>query len=146
MPDTCQAIWRVPEVGGWRIGSVAFIGSLTSGLYGVPNGLKNNYFGWPYDQKYTWKYRRLNESTSKFHVNSDAISDAVQCKGNTYLDSKAVSIFTLSPRSPGNPPKNEQKNDANFSIYGRNGTIPLHVFKNSHLGLLRSSRSNDDKF
>ena len=43
------------------------------------------------------------------------------------------------------PKKWHQKTDAIFSIYGRNGIIPWHFFLNSHLGLSRSLRSNDDR-
>ena len=106
MPDTCQAIWRVQEFGGWGIGSVAFIGSVTSGLHGLKKGLKKTYFGWPYDQKYTWEYWRYNSTSSTLHPIPGAYDIKVQCKGNTYLVLKTVSTFTLSPRSPGEPPKN----------------------------------------
>ena len=44
-----------------------------------------------------------------------------------------------------NPKKIVQKTDAIFSIYGRNGIIPWHFFFNSHLGLSRLLRSNDNR-
>ena len=37
-------------------------------------------------------------------------------------------FYTLSPRSPGYPPKYAQKNDAIFSIYRKNGIIPWFFF------------------
>ena len=41
-----------------------------------------------------------------------------------------------------NPPKMDKKTDAIFSIYGSN---EITFFLNSHLGLSRSLRSNDDR-
>ena len=82
-----QAIWWVPEFSEWGIGHLDFIGSNTRALTGVPSD--KNYFGWPYDQKYTWKYWK---SGSGF-TTPGANDIKVQCKGNTYLDSKIVEFL-----------------------------------------------------
>ena len=52
--------------------------SVTRGLTGVPSD--KNDFGWPYDQKYTWKYW-----TGSGFTTPGANDIKVQCIGNTYI-------------------------------------------------------------
>ena len=84
-----QAIWWVPGFNNWAIGSLDFIGSDISTLAGIPSD--KNFFGWPYDQKYFWKYWK---SGSGFTI-PGANDIKVQCKGNTYLYWKIVKSLIL---------------------------------------------------
>ena len=70
-----QAIWWVPEFSEWAIGNLDWLESVTRGLTGVPSD--KNDFGWPYDQKYTWKYW-----TGSGFTTPGANDIKVQCKGN----------------------------------------------------------------
>ena len=81
-----HAIWWVPEYGQWGIGLLNAIASNTRGLIGIP-GNKND-LGMPYDQKYTWVYK---QGVQNFYT-PDANDIKLQCKGNTYLDSKIVEL------------------------------------------------------
>ena len=81
-----QAIWWVPEDGVWLIGSLDVIGSRFGGLVGVPSD--KNDLGMPYYQKYNWQYGNGN-----FFTTPGANDIKVQCKGNTYLDSKIVEFL-----------------------------------------------------
>ena len=53
-------------------------------------------------------------------------------------------LFTIIYKSRLTPNKLYKKTDAILSIYGRNRINPWHFFLNSHLGLSRLSRSNDN--
>merc|ERR1711971_495314 len=53
-----NAIWWIPELGNWGIGSLDAIGSKARELTGVP--FDENDLDKPYDQKYTWKYKKIN--------------------------------------------------------------------------------------
>ena len=80
-----QAICWIPEFSEWGIGPLDSIGSVFRGLTGVPND--ENDLGMPYDQIYTWKY------WNGYWKTPGANDIKVQCKGNTYLDSKIVEFL-----------------------------------------------------
>ena len=80
-----QAIWWVPEFSEWGIGNLDWLESVTRGLTGVPSD--KNDFGWPYDQKYTWKYWTGSDFTTP-----GANDIKVQCKGNNI---QVVNIYSI---------------------------------------------------
>ena len=55
-------------------------------------------------------------------------------------------IRTITYKSRLTQKKLHKKNNAIFSIYGKNGINPWHFFFNSHLGLSRSLRPKEADF